>query len=121
MLKPDVIIPPNHPNPPEQHEVEVAWILARHFKTVITFIVAINDYGRKSQDIVLFGVVCEIKSPTGSSRKHTIKYQFDRATRQQASVLILDSRRTKLPDDYILTKIKYELKRRRKIKCPITK
>jgi hypothetical protein len=113
---PDVIIPPNHPNPPEKHEVEVAWILARHFNTVVEFLIPVNNYGRKSQDIVLLGVICEIKSPKGNSKKHTIKGQFDRANHQQTKVLILDGRHTKLEDNYILAKIKNELKHRRRIK-----
>jgi hypothetical protein len=65
---------------------------------------------------VLLGVLCEIKSPIGKSRKHTIKDQFDRATNQQASVLVLDGRRTKLDDEHILTKIRHELSHRRRIK-----
>jgi hypothetical protein len=116
MGKAEVIIPHNHPNPPEPHEVEAAWILARHFSTVVTFIIPVNDYGRKSQDIVLLGVICEMKSPRGKSKKHTIKDQFDRATSQQASVLVLDGRRTKLSDEHILAKIRHELNHRRRIK-----
>jgi hypothetical protein len=114
--KAQVIIPPNHPNPPESHEVDAAWILARHYDCVVSFIIPINDYGRPSPDILMNGILVEMKSPTGNSLKHTIKEQFDRATEQHVAILMIDSRRTKLKDEYIVGKIKRELQYRRRIK-----
>jgi hypothetical protein len=111
-----VIIPPNNPNPPERHEIEVAEILAVHYKCIVEFLIPIDDYMRKTPDIVLNGVLCEIKSPTGASKKHTVKFQFDRATAQHVNCLIFDGRRTKLPDDFLLNAIKRELEHRRRIK-----
>jgi hypothetical protein len=54
-----VVIPTGHPNPPEQHEVEVAWILARHFGAKIEFLLPVDDYMRKTQDIILNGIEWE--------------------------------------------------------------
>jgi hypothetical protein len=60
-----VIIPAGHPNPPEQHEIEAAWILARHFRTTVEFLIPIDDYKRKTPDIIMLGIEFEIKSPIG--------------------------------------------------------
>jgi hypothetical protein len=109
-----VIIPSNHPNPPESHEVEAAQILAIHFSCVVIFLVPIDDYMRKTADILMKGLEWEIKSPIGTSMKYTIKEQFKRASKQ-AKNIIIDGRRTKLPDDFIEKAIKNELKTRRRI------
>ena len=114
--KADVIIPPNHPNPPEPHEIDTAWVLARHFNCIVSFVIPVNDYARPSLDILMQGVLHEMKSPTGKSLSHTVKAQFDRATSQHAAVLVLDGRRTKLTDEHIISKIKNELEHRRRIK-----
>ena len=58
----------------------------------------------------------EIKSPVGFSRKHTVKEQFERATRQGARNLIIDGSRTKLPDDFLVGAIKHELSMRHRIR-----
>jgi len=94
-----VFIPAGHPNPPEPHEIDAAWIIARHCMCKIEFIVPTDDYMRSSLDIRMNGVQWEIKSPSGASRKHTVKDQFDRATKQGARNLVFDGRRTKLPDE----------------------
>jgi hypothetical protein len=116
LSKADVIVPPNHPNPPEPHEVDTAWVLARHYDCVVAFVIPVNDYARSSLDVLMRGVLIELKSPIGNSLKHTIKEQFDRASSQHAAVLVLDGRRTKLTDEHIIGKIKNELKYRRRIK-----
>ena len=113
-----VITPVGHPNPPEQHEVEVATILARHYQTAVEFIVPVDDYLRKSADIEMLGVQWEIKSPTGSS-KATIENQFRRASKQQAKNIVIDTRRTTLDYDSIVKSVLYAMKARpsmRKVK-----
>ena len=50
-----VIIPPNLDNPPESHEVELAWILARHYGQSIEFLKPIDDYKRTTPDFVMSG------------------------------------------------------------------
>jgi hypothetical protein len=114
--KAQVIVPPKHSIQPEPHEIAVAEILAAHYNAVVEFIVPVNDYKRKSVDIMMNGALWEIKSPTGKSRKHTVKYQFDRATGQNARGLVFDGRRTSLPDEFLTRTIKFELSRRRRVK-----
>ena len=109
-----VIIPTNHPNPPEPHEVDAAFTLARHYRCVVEFLVPIDDYKRKTADIVMFGVEWEIKCPVGKS-KYTIQEQFRRASKQ-AKNIIIDTRRTKLKDELITKSIFVELRKRPNIK-----
>jgi len=105
-----VIFPVNNPNPPETHEVDVAFILASHFKSPVEFILPIDDYKRKSADIRMLGVEWEIKSPQGSS-KVTIKNQFQRASRQARNIVI-DTNRTKLKYEAIEKSVLFEMTKR---------
>ena len=89
-----VIIPTNHPSPPVQHEVDAAFILARHYQTVVEFLIPIDDYMRKTADLKMLGVEWEIKCPTGTSRS-TISNQLRRASKQSMNIII-DTRHTKL-------------------------
>ena len=109
-----VIIPVSHPNPPEPHEVDAAMILARHFRCVVEFLVPIDDYKRKTPDIVMFGVLWEMKSPTGVS-KSTIENQFRRASKQARSIII-DTRRTTIDDSEIEKSVIRETKKHSSIK-----
>jgi hypothetical protein len=47
-----VIIPGNHPNPPLPHEVDTALVLARYYQTTVEFLIPVDDYKRKSADIL---------------------------------------------------------------------
>jgi len=105
-----VIIPAGHPNPPEPHEIEAAMILARYYQTSVEFLIPVDDYKRKSADIVMLNVEWEIKSPIGKS-KYTIQEQFRRASKQ-AKNIIIDLRRTKLKYNDIVKSIHFELKKR---------
>jgi len=105
-----VIIPGSHPNPPEQHEVDVAFILARHFRCAVEFLVPVDDYKRKSADVLLHDVEWEIKCPKGNS-KSTIRNQFRRASRQSKNIIV-DTRRTKLKYSDIEESVLFELKNR---------
>ena len=109
-----VIIPLGHPNPPEPHEVDVAMILARHYQTAVEFLIPVDDYKRKSPDIVMLGVQWEIKSPKGTS-KVTIKNQFQRASKQARNIVI-DTRRTKLKYESIEKSVLFEMEKRPYIK-----
>ena len=113
--KAQIIIPDAHPNPPEDHERLVASILASFFNCTVEFLIPIDDYKRKTPDIVMNGIIFEIKSPTGNSR-HTVRNQFDRASSQHASGLILDGQRTKLDDATLKKQIMRELAMRHRIK-----
>jgi len=109
-----VIIPGDHPNPPLPHEVEAALVLSRHFRSEVEFIVPVDDYKRKSADIVMLGLEWEIKSPTGKS-KYTIQEQFRRASKQARNIII-DSRRTKLKYETIEKSVLLEMGKRPHIK-----
>ena len=89
-----VIIPVGHPNPPAPHEVDVAKILATHYKTTVEFIMPIDDYKRKTPDIKMHGVLWEIKTPKGKA-KSTISNQLRRGSKQSGN-LIIDTRHTKI-------------------------
>ncbi|MDR1019820.1 MAG: hypothetical protein LBL73_03595 [Synergistaceae bacterium] len=112
----NVIVPKNHPNPPEGHEVNAALIVAEHYGNTAEFIIPTDDYKRSTLDIIMDGIMWEIKSPVGFSKKHTVKEQFERATKQGARNLIFDGRRTKLPDDFLVGAIKHELGIRHRIR-----
>ena len=109
-----VLIPGNHPNPPMPHEVRTALALSRHYKTTVEFLIPVDDYKRKSADIVMLGVEWEIKSPYGAS-KSTIGNQFQFASKQSRNI-ILDTRRTKLDYESIKKKVLVEIKKRSSIK-----
>jgi len=114
----NVIIPSDMIVAPEIHEIQVAWILARHNNCIIEFLKPINSYKTKTADFVMNGLIwelTELKSPTGSSKKHTIKRQFFKAKGKRQN-LIIDRRRTKLEDGFLLSKISYELKQHRSIR-----
>lgn len=91
---------------PQKHEVEVAWILARYFNCIVEFLQPSSGYKVKTPDIVMQGIMWEIKSPTGSSKKNTIEYQFKGF--KQSRNLIIDGRRTKLKDEFIYRQILHE-------------
>ena len=109
-----IIIPSNHPNPPLPHEIDTAMVLAQHFRSTVEFIIPIDDYKRKSADIVMLDVEWEIKCPYGAS-KSTIGNQFQFASKQSKNI-ILDTRRTKLDDVSIKKSVLVEIKKRPSIK-----
>jgi hypothetical protein len=104
--KAQVIIPPNHPNPPESHEEATAWVLARHYGCTVQFMIPIDDYGRKSPDVLFNGVLWELKSPVGKSRNN-IERQLKRALKQSHNIVI-DSRRSEIADSILERKIRFE-------------
>jgi hypothetical protein len=109
-----VIIPASHPNPPEPHEIDTAWVLARHFRCTVEFLIPVDDYMRKTADITMHGVEWEIKSPIGAS-KSTIGNQFQAASRQSKHIVI-DTRRTTLEYDRIEKSVHHEMKKRVMVK-----
>ena len=69
-----------------------------------------DDYKRKTADIVMLGVQWEMKSPTGTS-KSTIRNQFRRASSQSKSIII-DIRRTKLKFTDVERAVLFQIKER---------
>jgi len=109
-----VIIPAKHPNPPEQHEISSAFVLAEHYRCSVEFLLPIDDYKRKTADIRMLGVMWELKCPTGSSQS-TIQNQFRRA-KKQAKNIVIDVRRTKLSYEIIEKRVRFEIKNNPRMK-----
>jgi len=109
-----VNIPVGHLNPPEPHEIEAAWALAWHYKCTVEFLIPVDDYKRKTADVVMMGTLWEIKCPIGSS-KSTIGNQF-RVASKQARNIVIDTRRTVLDYDSIEKRVLFELKERPSVK-----
>ena len=108
-----VIIPSNVKPPPEEHEVSAAWILARHYSCIITFLPKLEGYKLKSPDFSMHGLVWELKSPSGSA-KRTIRNNIDLAKMQSGNIVI-DTRRTVLPDEWIEAELKKQFTIKKRI------
>lgn len=106
-IPPFVIIPSDIKPVPEQHEIEIAGVLAQYFHQPVEFIIPSKGYKMKSADVIIGGISWELKSPTGASRKTTVEYQFKGL--RQSRYLVIDGRRTKLSDEYILKQIALEI------------
>jgi len=111
---PMVVLPADAPMLPEQHEIEAAWILARHFSTVVEFLRPVRGFEIKTADLVMNGVIWELKTPTGGSRT-TVSNQFKRASKQSSHV-VFDARRIHLSEEEALHQIHREMKKRKAIK-----
>ncbi|MDR1291804.1 MAG: hypothetical protein LBJ91_00190 [Clostridiales Family XIII bacterium] len=112
--KAKVTIPGDLDNFPERHEVDAAWILARHYDCEVSFLKATDSYKIKSPDISINQIPWEIKSPQGKS-KYTVRRQLGRASKQ-SKYIVFDGRRTSLPDNVLVSRIRDEWKERRSIK-----
>jgi len=109
-----VILPTKHPNPPEQHEIDISYVLAEYYNCDVEFLLPIDDFKRSTADIVMLDVRWELKCPTGASQS-TIQNQFRRA-KKQAKNIIIDTRRTKLPYETIEKRVRVEIKNHPKMK-----
>jgi len=88
--------------------------LARHFQSTVQFLVPVDDYKRKTADIVMLGVEWEMKCPHGASRS-TISNQLRWASKQARNIII-DTRYTKLDYLDIEKKVRLESNRKSTIK-----
>lgn len=111
--KADVIIPDGMKPIPADHELAVALILARHHNCLVEFLQPVAGYRTKTPDIVMNGIMWEIKSPTGNSKKSTVEYQFKGL--KQSRNLVLDGRRTRLDDVFLRSQIKQEIARHSRV------
>jgi len=98
---------------PEKHELETANVFTKLGKDV-EFLAPSQTKRSRMPDVVIDGVIWEVKSPTGKS-KYTIQNQFKRAARQSQN-LILDARRLKLNSLYIKEEVIKQVSLRRSIK-----
>ena len=115
VIKAKVIIPPNLDNLPEPHEIEAAWIIARHYNCVVKFLKPMIGYKVKTADFVIQGVLWEHKCPISKSRRRCVSGQLDRAS-EQAHCIIFDARRTELDDEFLRKQLYKELDKRHSIR-----
>jgi len=109
-----IILPTKHPNPPEQHEIDTAYVLAEFFNCDVEFLLPIDDFKRATADIKMLDVRWELKCPIGISQS-TIQNQFRRA-KKQAKNIIIDTRRTKLTYETIVKRVYVEIKNHPRMK-----
>jgi hypothetical protein len=103
-----IIIPYGIKPYPQATEIEVAIILSNHYNCIIEFLQPVDGYQVKTPDIVMMGNIWEIKSPTGRSKKHTIKGQFSKSQGKKHH-LIIDGRQIQLDENIALNRIEFEL------------
>ena len=109
-----VIIPPNLGKPPEENEIQIAQIIAEHYNARVEFLCPVDDYKRKTPDIMFNGQLWEMKSPKGKSR-NTIGRQMKRALKQSKNIIV-DGRRSLLTDVAMETELRRQCKERHSIK-----
>jgi hypothetical protein len=106
-----IIIPPGVF--PERHEMETANVFIKTGKNV-EFIKPNRTKGAKTSDVIIDNEEWEIKSPK-SNGKYTIDHAFRAAIRQSPNI-IFDLRRSKMPEDKCLSKLKNEFDKERTAK-----
>ncbi|MDR1816391.1 MAG: hypothetical protein LBR00_06970 [Clostridiales Family XIII bacterium] len=111
--KAEVIISQSIIPQPEDHEVSAAWILARHFNCRIEFLKPLGGYKMHTPDFVMNALEWELKSPEGDKRR-TIRNNLDLA-KEQSPNIIIDTRRTKLKDDWIEAELRRQIIIKKKI------
>ena len=110
-----VIIPENHPNPPDKYERHAAKILAKYFNAVVEFIIPVNFYKQTTVDVLINGQFWEIKTPDGNSR-NTIHKQFRRASKQKAEFMVINLEQTDLDLGFVKKEIKLEMQSHHRIR-----
>ncbi len=86
-------------------ELEIAHMLAVHFRCDVTFISPSRGYKVKTPDIEMNGREWEIKCALGNSKKTTIRRLLRRGKRQSPNI-VLATYATALTDTFILKEIK---------------
>jgi hypothetical protein len=98
---------------PERHELETASYFAALGKDV-EFLLPIRTKGMKTPDVVIGGIIFEMKCPYGKG-KRTLQTCLQRASRQSENVII-DLRHTSLKTKYCLSVLRQEFRLRSRIK-----
>jgi hypothetical protein len=106
-----IIIPVGMKPRPRQHEIDVAEVLAKHFKANVEFVPTTEQ---NTPDFLIEGVLWELKSPQGTG-KNNIQRQLQYASHQSPNV-ILDSTRSKMHATKIKREVEYQFKIIRSVK-----
>lgn len=100
-----IIIPAGMKPSPRQHEIDVANILAEHFKADVEFIPTTS---RRTPDFMLNGISWELKSPQGKGRNN-IERQLKYAGHQSPNVII-DASRSKMHANKVRREVEYQFR-----------
>jgi hypothetical protein len=106
----DVLIP--HGYKPPKKDIDAAWVLARHHKTVVEILRPVNRYQVKTPDFAFNDQYHELKVPT-SSQVRQILHLLNEA-KSQAENLIIDIRKTKITEKRAIEVCKEFMKKHRK-------
>lgn len=98
---------------PEPSEIKVAEVFMARGHDV-EFLTEPQTEGLKSADVIINGIIWEIKSPTGNNRR-TIQRAIAKASKQSTNV-IFDSRHSAISEDTFIRQLHQELKRHPDIK-----
>lgn len=98
---------------PEPHELQTGLFLRKSGR-VVKFLAPKNLNGVKTPDILMDGLLWEIKSPV-SAGSRTIEHALRSASKQSVNV-IFDLRRFKASDEKALRQINFTAKKRTAIK-----
>lgn len=79
---------------------------------IVEIIVASKLYKVRSADTLINGAIWEIKSPDNNDNIEKAL----RKAKQQCDRIVIDTRRTKLADDFIVKRLKRELQLRKKLR-----
>jgi len=108
----DVLVPDGYK--PRKVEKEAAWILARHYRTVVRILRPTMKYLEKTPDFLINDAVYELKTPT-SNKVEKIEWLIRQATKQSENV-VLDGRKTKIHEKRLIEICKDRLKHIKKAK-----
>lgn len=106
-----IIIPAGMRPRPRQHEIDVAEVLAEHFKIDIEFVPATE---RNTPDFLIDGMLWELKSPQGKGRNN-IQRQLKYALKQSQNIII-SAHRSKLHINKIKGELTIQFKKTRSLK-----
>lgn len=99
---------------PWDHELKTAHALAQHGFTV-EFVAVSNNHKAKTADVVIDGVLYEIKSPK-TDKLSAVERNLKRATKQSGNTIIDSRRMSKLHDATIQKFLAQKLKQQKTIK-----
>jgi len=90
----DVLIP--HGYKPPKKDVDAAWVLARHHKTVVSILRPVNKYKVKTPDFRINNQDYELKVITSAQARQLL--HLLKVAKSQSQNIIIDIRKTKITE-----------------------
>ena len=90
----EVLIPAGYK--PKKHELDAAWILSKHFNSIVQVLRPSKGYKEKTADFVIDNIQYELKTPT-TSKVSKVEVTIREAVKQSVNVVI-DMRKTKITE-----------------------